>query len=295
MKRSSRQQLSRKVKLPEPELSFQKAEKLYETRYLTGDGCRRVTRNELGVVDNRTKYLFLRNVLSPEQVSAYYEHLRQLRYTASKHSLRRCLQGSQGGYLNFGWTQKPKPRLFEDSKHLPLTHHFTLPLLVLQLGSFVERYLPDDWNEASEAARENGHQLMMPGDWKAASESVRKKGYPVQVPFFSEENPIFSNVVSGFPIFSSIAINKDTICRSHVDAKNASGLGCMTVFGKFSGGEFCMPRLGVIFDVQPGDVLIADTNNEQHGNLDGRDGERISVVAYLRSMKKRVSPPRPTR
>jgi len=36
------------------------------------------------------------------------------------------------------------------------------------------------------------------------------------------------------PIFSSVAINKDTTCRSHVDAKNASGLGCMTVFGKFN-------------------------------------------------------------
>jgi hypothetical protein len=284
MKRLLRQQsVSRKVKLREPELSFNQAEKLYEDRYLTGDGCRRVTGNEWGVLNNRTKYLFLRNVLSPEQVSAYYSHLRQLRYTASKHSLRPCLQGSQGGYLNFGWTKRPKARLFEDSKHLPMTHHFTLPVLVFQLGSLVQRHLPNDWKEASEAASKNGHRLILPGDWKAAAESVCKSDY--DVPFFSEENPIFPGAVSGdISIFSSVAINKDTTCRSHVDARNASGLGCMTVFGKFSSGEFCMPRLGLIFDVQPGDVLIADTNNEQHGNLDGRDGERISVIAYLRTM-----------
>jgi hypothetical protein len=263
MKRSLRQRpASRKVKLPEPELSFKKAERLYEDRYLTGEGCRLVTRNEHGVLDGRTKYLFLRKILPSSYVIEVTEHLRHLRYTDSKHSLRACLQGSQGGYLNFGWTNKPKVRLFEDSKHLPVTHNFVLSLLVLRLGDLIERHLPHDWKEATEAANKNGHRLM------------GSIAGPPDVPFFSAENPIFSSVV----------VNKDTICRSHVDARNASGLGCMTVFGKFKYGEFCMPRLGLIFDVQPGDVLIADTNNEQHGNLDGRDGERISVVAYLKKI-----------
>jgi hypothetical protein len=36
--------------------------------------------------------------------------------------------------------------------------------------------------------------------------------------------------------------------------------------------------------LQPGDVLMADTVNEQHGNVGLLSGQRISVVAYLRSM-----------
>ena len=54
---------------------------------------------------------------------------------------------------------------------------------------------------------------------------------------------------------------------------------------RFVGGELCFPRLGVSFDIEPGDLLIADTNRELHGNRRERSGDRISVVAYLRELK----------
>ena len=225
-----------------------------------------MTRSEYGVLDGRTKYLFLRNVLSPKTVANRGEALRHLRFRAVRYSRRPCFVGSEGGCLSFGWTSNPQPRLFKDTKGNPIPYYFTLSLLLGELSGLVKRYLPKDWEEARETARANGYRLIGSGFG------------PPDVPIISFQEPIFS----------SVAINKDTTCRSHVDAKNASGLGCMTVFGKFQRGAFCMPRLRLVFDVQPGDVLVADTNNEQHGNLDGPDGERISVVAYLTELKNRV-------
>jgi hypothetical protein len=49
-------------------------------------------------------------------------------------------------------------------------------------------------------------------------------------------------------------------------------------------GYLCLPRLRVAFDILPGDLLIADTNHEQHGSISPRTGTRISVVAYLREL-----------
>ena len=91
---------------------------------------------------------------------------------------------------------------------------------------------------------------------------------------------------AAFPIYSALQINKSTLFQSHADAKNEGGLACLTAFGKWAGGEFCLPRLRVAFPLQPGSVLIADNNNEQHGNIGPLVGNRISVVAYLRAMKK---------
>src|SRR5207248_61968 len=86
-------------------------------------------------------------------------------------------------------------------------------------------------------------------------------------------------------IFSTITINKTVRFPSHADAKNESGLACLMVFGKFAGGDLCLPRLRVAFRLRPGDILVADNNQEQHGNTSGPIGERISVVAYLRQLK----------
>jgi hypothetical protein len=45
-----------------------------------------------------------------------------------------------------------------------------------------------------------------------------------------------------------------------------------------------LPRLRVAFRLRPGDILIADTNREQHGNVGPIAGERISVVGYLKDL-----------
>ena len=87
-------------------------------------------------------------------------------------------------------------------------------------------------------------------------------------------------------IFSTVTINKNVLCRSHADGNNESRLSCLMAFGEFQGGYLCFPRLRVAFDVQPGDVLIADTNHEQHGNIGPLFGERVSLVCYLRDLRK---------
>ena len=83
------------------------------------------------------------------------------------------------------------------------------------------------------------------------------------------------------PIFSTITVNKNVPFVSHVDGGNES-LACLATFGEFTGYYLCLPRLRVAFDILPGDLLIADTNHEQHGSVGERTGTRISVVAYLR-------------
>jgi hypothetical protein len=49
--------------------------------------------------------------------------------------------------------------------------------------------------------------------------------------------------------------------------------------------------LRVAFPLSPGDLLIADNNNEQHGNIGPLAGNRISVVAYLRTMQREYDIP----
>jgi len=85
-------------------------------------------------------------------------------------------------------------------------------------------------------------------------------------------------------MFSTITVNKTAIFKSHADRNNLAGaLGCLTAFGNFSGGDLCFPRFGVSCPIGPGDLLIGDTNREQHGNIGPLSGSRVSVVTYMRN------------
>ncbi len=85
-------------------------------------------------------------------------------------------------------------------------------------------------------------------------------------------------------MFSTVTINQTALFRSHADGNNLAGaLGCLAAFGTFSGGDLCFPRFGVSCPFQPGDLLIGDTNREQHGNIGPLVGSRISVVTYMRN------------
>jgi hypothetical protein len=57
-------------------------------------------------------------------------------------------------------------------------------------------------------------------------------------------------------------------------------MGVLTTHGRFSGGYFIMPRFGIAFDIQPGDLLLANVH-ELHGN-GAMAGQRVSVVYYAR-------------
>jgi hypothetical protein len=84
-----------------------------------------------------------------------------------------------------------------------------------------------------------------------------------------------------------VEINKGVLYQSHADAENEGGLACLAAFGDFDGGYLCLPRLRVAFDLRPGDLLIADNNREQHGNIGPLLDDRLSVVAYLRDLSPR--------
>ena len=95
------------------------------------------------------------------------------------------------------------------------------------------------------------------------------------------------NVMMGYTVpgtmFSTITVNQTALFRAHEDGNNLAGsLSCLAAFGNFSGGELCFPRFGVSCPMEPGDLLIGDTNRELHGNLGPLTGSRISVVAYMR-------------
>ena len=95
------------------------------------------------------------------------------------------------------------------------------------------------------------------------------------------------NVMMGYTVpgtmFSTITVNQTALFRAHEDGRNlARALSCLAAFGNFSGGELCFPRFGVSCPMEPGDLLIGDTNRELHGNLGPLTGSRISVVAYMR-------------
>ena len=95
------------------------------------------------------------------------------------------------------------------------------------------------------------------------------------------------NVMMGYTVpgtmFSTITVNRTALFRAHEDGNNLAGaLSCLAAFGNFSGGELCFPRFGVSCPLEPGDLLIGDTNREQHGNIGPLTGNRISVVTYMR-------------
>jgi hypothetical protein len=84
--------------------------------------------------------------------------------------------------------------------------------------------------------------------------------------------------------FSTLTINKSIVTLAHEDGNNIKDtLGCMTVFGEFAGGHLVFPRLGVSVELRPRDLLVADNNEEIHGNLGPLVGKRYSVIAYLHS------------
>ncbi len=88
----------------------------------------------------------------------------------------------------------------------------------------------------------------------------------------------------GTRAFSTLTLNHSVIFGAHDDGNNVEGtLGCLTAIGDYLGGALCFPRLGVSFDLRPGDLLIADTNTEYHGTSSMIVGDRYSIVAYLHS------------
>jgi hypothetical protein len=88
--------------------------------------------------------------------------------------------------------------------------------------------------------------------------------------------------------FTTITTNVNYQTTVHTDkGDDEEGFGNLTVieYGKYTGGETCLPQFGIGVDVRTGDVLYMNVH-EAHGNLpiqlESPDAIRLSIVCYLR-------------
>ena len=88
-------------------------------------------------------------------------------------------------------------------------------------------------------------------------------------------------------VFTTVTVNKNWRTAIHTDAGDChEGLGNIAVLqaGKYEGGQTCLPRYRLGFDVRNGDVCFFNVH-EWHGNLpikSNKPYERISIVCYYR-------------
>jgi hypothetical protein len=273
----------------QPRLNLEEAESEFQGRYLsTADYDVLVEKDTLGLLTNgQPKLVFLRNFLnSPQALQETYKSLRKLQFNRVQSSLRKkVLRGSKGQEIVLGWLDDKRtgPRRAEKTQLYPTVYGFVLAPMLACLGEGLRIYLPEVWADQLEASYDNGEKLVG-GDLRSL---IGAKGVSV-VRANGTRRPIRDTDILP-SLFSTVTVNRNAIFRSHADAKNGTGFACITTFGNFTGGELCFPRLRVAFALKPGDVLIADTNREQHGNVGPLVGDRISVICYLRSMKQRSS------
>jgi hypothetical protein len=282
----------------QPTLSLEEAEQQFKGKYLDRSNYDTLIEDDWGLVDEdgQQKFVFLRSVLPENLVNETWQALRHIRFNSvhrGKYPSRRAaLRGSRGGELVMGWLQDLQP----DGRHVrrtaPTAQHSkaygVLTKLCDELSRVVETLLPSYWSAVAASALRQPENLVGADVLAASMEPVNTAGKPLTG---EPRRRAYADLWNGLkeaapslsqPIFSTLTINRSAIFRSHADAKNESGLACLTALGSFAGGDLCLPRLRVAFRLRPGDVLIADTNREQHGNIGPLVGDRISVVAYLR-------------
>ncbi len=233
-----------------------------------------ISENATGTVGGKMKFMFLKGAFDVSAAEMFYSSLRDLEYGKSKRAA--------GTDALFGVYYDPRngpPRFTNKTLEHRLFYDVMLvPLLLDWLSQTVRRKLPDYWKEQRKIARKNGRAVAYDRTQHNALLTKIAQGVGYKL---SPETCVESD-----PIFSTVTINRSAPFLPHLDSKNEGGLSCLMAFGKFRGGDLCLPRLRVAFRLRPGDLLIADTKHEYHGNVDKIRGDRISVVGYLREMTR---------
>ena len=107
---------------------------------------------------------------------------------------------------------------------------------------------------------------------------------------WSNQNKEISKLDPGFRIgesvYTTITVNKTYRTAAHRDAGDLpTGFGNLSVVSNgvpYTGANLVFPEFRAAVDVQPGDMIMMDVH-EIHGNTPiGGEGERISVVCYMR-------------
>lgn len=237
-----------------------------------------VTRDTMGVLpDGTVKFLYLRGVIPRRTTGQLFRTLNTLPFHSVRQSRRAAVRASPlGGELAFGWVDR-RPygiHLLAPTQRQVLTCHYELLPLLQAMNNLMAEHLPAHWQAQAQAAHRNGHRTL-------GAEWMNPNGGAVYRP------QLLGNdrwLPAKPPIFSTITINRNVVCGLHCDGGNVEGMACLTAVGQWQNTELCFPQLAVAFPMRPGDVLMADTGTEPHGNVGPFMGTRISVVAYLRRL-----------
>lgn len=220
--------------------------KALEGQHLSSANVREtITENAHGVFEGKTKFLFLRRVLTPESHQDAFNNLNQIPGDSAKQSNRKAVRGAVGQEFHLGWLDHPEPRY--SAKTLAYAPQYVNSW---QLFSAV--------NQLFAACLPRTH----------AAQEAKAQGCRYHI----------CNTA-----FSTVTCNRNVPTRVHRDSGNAqAGLTCLTTLGDFVGGDLCFPRFGISFQIAPGDLLIADTHTEYHGNVSSIFGTRLSCIFYFR-------------
>jgi len=207
----------------------------------------RVTESAVGLLAGERKFVYLKNILDPAGVALAARTLPRLRFGRGRRLDE--TYDTYGEDMVMGYYLSPTPT--KPTRRYPRTY-FTVAVALCRT---FQQLLTAHWPEALASA--------------LAQDRAR----------IGAELNIFSDVPPA-PIFSTLTLNHNVIFPAHTDSRNSEGPSALAVFGRWVGGELCFPRLRVAFPLEPGDVLLADTRGEQHGNVGPLIGTRISAVAY---------------
>lgn len=234
--------------------------------------------------EGKVKALFLKSgdVEKPMKDISYKAALRALqlmRFNPASHSRRGAIKQNSGGDLLLGWMDVVRPP-WEDIFRAGHRDHFPTAMwlvpLVKDFEQALQQHLPEYWQFHLKQA----NRLVRPPEEKLLTINKVVDVYERQM--LAQWDQIRYYHFPGTNAFSTLTLNQNIVFRAHQDGNNVPDtLSCLAAFGTYAGGALCFPRLGVSFDLRPGDLLVADTNEEFHGTASEIFGNRYSVVAYL--------------
>jgi hypothetical protein len=262
-----------------PQLSAEQLESLRHQLLTAARVGTRIKNNTLITCEGQVKALLLKGELPEAHYRPALKALELMRFNSIKCSRRGAVKLSKtGSDLLMGWIDiggaKDEDILRAGNRDFFFLAMRLVPLL-RDMEAAMEQYLPDYWKFHLEQAM----RVVRPDK---TLKTLNKVADPHQRKMLEQWNNTDYYHFMGTRAFSTLTLNHNITFGAHDDRRNVPGtLSCLTALGQYAGGTLCFPRLGVSFDLQPRDLLIADTNTEFHGTVGELFGSRYSIVAYL--------------
>jgi hypothetical protein len=251
---------------------------------LTPVHCKPITSSTRVICEGKLKALFLKaeeyQPIAELSYKAALRGLRAMNFTPAHHSRRAAVKQNLGGSsLLLGWMKTLTPER-EDIFRAGHRDHFIPAMWLVPLLKDFEQALQEHLPEYWQFHRVQAQRLVRPK--REHLKTLDKVSHYYERKMLEQWDETRHYLFPGTEAFSSVQLNQNIRFLPHTDGRNVPGtLSCLATAGAFSGGPLGFPRLGISFDIQPGDLLIADTNEEYHGTVGGIFGNRYSVVAYL--------------